>query len=284
MCTIPVFAQENRIEIQIRKSFEKAETKTKSAEANFTFPDEIDESFNVSGALGLKIPLKNDRTSLFVNGEWNRNTLIDKEQNNYSFGVDAQASTISSNLIQHTFTITGKYNNDLEKQVEGGKFKLLYTPLLSNIADLELPYWIIPATGGASADIGNGTFAISHNIEGGIEYQNNVSSPSDSLNGSIGRLYGAYDLSFYPLAHEKLLDKNLYLNFSIAYRQEYLNSTLTELSNNPTLINFSVNYIVAKDSNDGERASLSLARVDGKDPWTGLENQSFWKFTIKVKI
>lgn len=128
MCTIPVFAQENRIEIQIRKSFEKAETKTKSAEANFTFPDEIDESFNVSGALGLKIPLKNDRTSLFVNGEWNRNTLIDKEQNNYSFGVDAQASTISSNLIQHTFTITGKYNNDLEKQVEGGKFKLLLHP------------------------------------------------------------------------------------------------------------------------------------------------------------
>lgn len=172
----------------------------------------------------------------------------------------------------------------LKNRLKEASLNYFYTPLLSNIADLELPYWIIPATGGASADIGNGTFAISHNIEGGIEYQNNVSSPSDSLNGSIGRLYGAYDLSFYPLAHEKLLDKNLYLNFSIAYRQEYLNSTLTELSNNPTLINFSVNYIVAKDSNDGERASLSLARVDGKDPWTGLENQSFWKFTIKVKI
>jgi hypothetical protein len=267
---------QSSVQLQIRESFEKAEVKTKPATANFIFPKDIENSFNVSGALGLKIPITSDRRYLFVSGQWNKNSLIDKEQNNYNLGLDFQVSTSARKLIQNTFSFSAKYNNDVIKKAEGGKLKILWTPLLSNISSLTIPAWIIPATGAASIDIGKSNLlSVSHNIDLGIEYQHNTKSVADSLNGGIGRIYYSYNLSIFPLPSESLFDKTLYLNFSFAQRQEFMNKTLTKFSKRSNLIQTSLNYILAKND-DEEKATVTLAWVNGENPWVGLEKQTYW--------
>jgi hypothetical protein len=274
-----VFAQ--RASVHIRQSFETAEKKGKPADFSFTLPDNGDDSFIIDGAIGLMIPV-NSIQSLSPYIELHRNTQIEKEHFTAGYGAVYNTRFNTGLLVDanHYINLSVKWHEDREQDLNSFRARLRWSPFIIPI--LNPPFdWLLPTTDDWAYIGNNQNFHITHNIAAGFEHQENVNPDDELNNGSLSRFFGQYTLTLIPFADE--FDEKVYFDLNLEQRWELRSSIETELKDSHTYFDISGNYIIAGTMN-AAKAVLSVTRVYGENPWTGLRKQAFTKVSVKVKI
>lgn len=285
----------------IRKSFEtKTENDEKAATISFTFPKDNNKFFNTNAGIGYTFPQKADAshefTTFFV---YNKNTEIDKRQENYKFGF-------TYNYIYFTKKDLGFINDNSIEYLNDNVKKAQSLMLLSY---LSLRYNKgIPILG--SYAIKDNLFAYKLDPRIGVEYQNSydVTTPLEdgyylrsyfNIGGSImmrkktimktTTTTTTYNTEDNTTMRTDTQEKYTTLNkmfwkkgLELSVNYEGRNGLVDNFDNNPSYLYFLKGELKLYPILD-DNFSLSLSYNKGENPLDGLEKQEFWMLSFSFK-
>lgn len=277
-------------DIKLVKSLQSKSNKDEKKPAVFslTIPDEKDASYLINGALGLNwIGLFADPTltesELHTFVEYNRNTLIDKEQNQFQTGLSFQ-SVINLNYIGLTPTINAnaKYVNDFIKEVESFQSSFIVSPKITGVKNTPGKFWVpdnIVAFGS------NKPIQFEYIPAIGIETESRADSDNETLNGDKVRLLYKFEANFYLFKKTddkgRLESYRLILSVDYQFRNEFYDDTEDNLENG-NFLQCGANYSLLKNKNIEVKVGLDY--VNGANPSEAFEEQDYYSLNLKIKI
>lgn len=267
------------LQFQLRESFQSSDKKPSPASFTYTHPKEGKESYLIDAALGLK--LLNDPTmSLFIVGEFHKNTLINKEQHviqggvafewwtNNNFNVDDKEENSKTSILN----LTGKYSNNVKDQIESLQLTGEFTVLFNRVGRKND---ILPNANNSVGTI----FDFQYYPSFGFEVEERLNTKNDSTKGNIVRGVGKLNLTIVPLP--LVLDSSLELFIDIAMRYDLLNSTKYS-DYYHQLFQGGLNVVLV--DRGGKSAKISACYIKGSNLAQGLKEQDFYSLSLKVKI
>lgn len=302
-------APQGKWKFKVRQSFESTDLKSEPAAVLLTFPYQTSASYAVDGAVAIE--RESERFFGKVIGEYHRNTLIDKEQNNGQIGLGAEyylRDLNDTNIISnYILTGTAKYVRD----VVASKGSFLHTLELSPFS----PTFNTPIrAGGPNANY----VLISPSV--GYEYQNTFSAKPenlDSLRGNILRGTGKVRVSLTlnkritvagpETTKAKLFEDSsgilvptkkrflemdpaqsvvvpaVQLYASGAMRYDLVNTTETPAGWHPFL-QAGIDYILTRNKAHAPQLSVGLSLVTGQNPAQGLAEQKYWLLAVRFTL
>ncbi|HEY5536594.1 MAG TPA: hypothetical protein VIL99_16875 [Ignavibacteria bacterium] len=269
------------------KSFQSNQDQSKPAIVSFTIPEDKESSYLVNAAFGVDISgLFLDRNTklvkLYPNIEYNRNTLVNKKQNQLSSGLAFEWIILTGSKFIPTFTSSAKYSNDYIKKIESFQGDIFIAPKWTGV-DPSIKNFYVPDN---FVKVGkNGFFGFEYVPYLGAEIENRFNSQKDSLIGDIYRFVFKLETNFYLLPKIDSSNKFQYyyieLNIDYQYRNEFSNSSKDFLSNR-NYFKGSLNYTIYK--NDNIDAKVGLDYVHGADPTKAFEDQNYYGLSFKLKL
>jgi hypothetical protein len=275
-------------QIMIRKSFQSTDEKGEPASLLATFPNNgRSPSFAINGGIGYNYEL-GPRSFIKGNAEYNRNTLIEKEQNN-----SLVSAGFEYYLRPFTRTINGKVQNN--------NFIPVLNSDLSYVRDIKTDKGSLLLTGEITPF--SNTFNKPVPLKGvrmlispgfGAEYQNSFDTPEakrDSLQGEMLRGTARGQISFTFLEDPSvssgiLLGRpsfQIYANGIMRY--DFVNTTETPDGWHPYLDTGIRIFIYLDNSSGKDKAfSIGINYIDGENPAKGLARQKYWLATFKLQI
>ncbi|GAB3280943.1 hypothetical protein GCM10027347_56380 [Larkinella harenae] len=277
--------------LKIRQSFQSEDTKPEPAILTATFPKNGPHSFLIDAAAGLTRELS-QRFFIQAETEYHRNTLIDKQQNNFQIGVGGRAFFDVKNergadqaLVLNTNV---KYNRIYaEKPSEGLLVTLDFTWFQRNQFD---PTTLCKNSYAFNAPIrcvlGSQQFNAFISPNAGFEYENHWKAESDSAKGHILRGVLKGYVSLTPMAKDK---RGRYLKRIFDIYIDYTNrytflGTLHESAGWRPLLDAGINIPIYPHEGDYNKLSLGFSYRYGQNPAQGLARQEFWLIAFKVKL
>ena len=298
-----------RWNVRVRQSFESTDTKAEPAVVFLTFPDQTSASYAVDGGVAIEREAPDNRFYGKLIGEYHRNTLIDKKQNNGQFGVGFERYLRRMDSTRnYILNGTAKYVRD----VVAAKGSLLHTLELSPFS----PTFNTPLrAGGTDANY----VLISPSV--GYEYQNTFDAKTekrDSLRGNVLRGTGKVKVSLtlnkrikvagpertkttlyertlsgnYSLTKKQLFETNpdqsivipaVIISVNGAMRYDIVNTTRTPNGWHPYL-QASVDYVLTRDKKLVPQLSLGFNFTTGENPAQGLAKQKYWLLALKFAL
>lgn len=285
----------------IRKSFEsKTENDEKAATISFTYPKDNDKIFNTNAGIGYTFPRKADAnhelTTFFV---YNKNTQIDKRQENYKFGL-------THNYIYFTKKDFGFINDNSLQYLNDNTKKAQSMMLLSYLSfRYNRGFPIL-----SSYALKENLFAYKFDPKIGLEYQNSydVAEPLED---------GYYFRSYFNIGGSILMRKKTVMKTATTtttYSDDGKTILKTETKEEFTTLNkmfwkkgmeLSVNYEGRNSLADNfdenpsylyflkgelklypildDNFSVSISYNKGENPLDGLEKQEFWMLSLSFK-
>ncbi|HEU4400601.1 MAG TPA: hypothetical protein VFT43_00715, partial [Candidatus Polarisedimenticolia bacterium] len=111
----------------------------------------------------------------------------------------------------------------------------------------------------------------------GVEYDDITGASAGVATSSRGRVIGNLEADLYPWAGR--FDKRLILSVKYGFRLDvYESRDLNDPRDRHYLRTASLTYYLS-----GEKVGVGLDRVDGENPSTGLADQEYTQFSLKVK-
>jgi len=266
------------------RSFQSNSGVLKPALVSFTIPDEKENSFLINAAVGIDISsLFFDRdkklVKIYPNIEYNRNTLIDKDQDQLNLGLAFKYIVLNSSTFIPTFTSSAKYSNDYIKEIKSFQGEIFIAPIWTGV-NTSINNFFVP---GNLVKIGKIGFEYIPCF--GLEVEMRNKAEKDSLIGDIYRFVFKLEsnLYLYPKCDSTGKFQYHYIEVGVDYnyRSEISNSTEDFLSNN-NFFKCSVNYTIFKY--DNLDAKVGLDYVWGANPNKAFEDQNYYGLSIKLKI
>ncbi|TSE04004.1 hypothetical protein [Aquimarina algiphila] len=279
-------AQENKgsffNQVTLRKSFQSKNDKAEPAIITYSNPKEKEASWLINGAVGINVLPKTKKVlTLSPYIEYHRNTLIDKEQDNFQTGLalEWQTSDISTNGWTPVLISSIKYNNDNIKDISSFQGNIYFTPLFKGKA-LEAKYFWLPNT---TVNFGK-LFQFVYTPYLGLENENRISTEENIDEGNIYRGYFriSSNILLFPI-NEKL--KNRFeFNVDWQYRYNFSENIQSLNTSEHQYFTTSFNYIFFKTDDDKKSAKIGLDYVNGENPTKNFEEQSFYAISLKIKL
>jgi hypothetical protein len=267
-------------QIQVRQSFQSADTKPEPALFTYTKPKNKDESYLVDAAIGISHSF-NPRNTLTIFGEYHRNTLSDEQQNTIQAGLSYELftnnqygiapGTRAANGSTTVITVNGKYSDNKIKEIRSlqlsGEITRLYVRGY-------YPGAFLP---NAWNPLGRG-LAIEYFPAVGVEVEDRIRVEEVSVKGVITRAVSKLYVSVYPLS--MFVNNRIELFGNAAFRYDIINTTDLDDRTHPVL-ETGVNFILYRAGNHKISIGGSYNNID--DPGSGKEKQNFWLIAFKVK-
>lgn len=272
-----------KLEFKLRNSFESLDVKKDPAIISFTSPQNGKQSFLVDASMSLGITNSKSNITNFII-EYHRNTLIEKEINNYQVGVGQEllvnknSKKDPSNIRSTYYNWNVKYSSNPKSNTEGiicsgqiswkfdkirknGDHKLLWNPN-KQITGKYLSGFYTPTLG--------------------FEYQNNVKSDSTDLKGNVIRGTLGFSFTLSPSKNDSELGYmpsflEYFMNFT--YRQNLINTTKVTQSQY-TQLSTGFNFRLTNDN----KAKISLSYNKGSNPIQQLALQEYYLIALTIKI
>ncbi|MDN5213260.1 hypothetical protein QQ020_14420 [Fulvivirgaceae bacterium BMA12] len=274
--------------ITIIETFQDKLKKSEPATFSYTNPGDTSKStYLLDLAIGFNI-VKSPKSTLAINGEWHRNTQIDKEQKKDLHGMTWNLGISNTDCrwwaIDKNTSL--KYSNDRIKNTEGWVFTSYFAPIFSSkFPGILRPNDVHPpeAKHPKFAKI----FQYSYDVLGGFEHRETVSK-IDSLDGGITSGYFRFKATIYPAS--ALIGNILEIYYDYTYRSDWRSNTFEDTRNREIKkYGFNLKFkIKISDRNDKKIKDAELKvgweHVNGEDPIVGLEDQEFDKISLKFKF
>lgn len=288
MMVCQVYGQIKLSDFDLVKSFQSNQDKLKPAVISFTIPNKKESSLLINAALGIDVvPLLFDETkeliSLFPYIEYNRNTMIDKDQNQLSSGLYFEWILESEkSKFMPVITSTVKYSNDYVSKIESLQGEFFIAPTWTRVG-ISNNNWYVP--GNFVKIDKSGVFGFEYVPYFGIELDQRFRAKADSLKGNITRFVFKIEsiLHFFPKIDEagKFLYYYVEMNLGYQYRNVLFHSAEGFVWNSHNFC-ASLNYIFSK--NDKTNESIGIDYVNGPDPTKAFEDQNYFGLSLKVKL
>jgi hypothetical protein len=268
--------------LTLRQSFQSKNDKAEPAVFTFTKPKDKDESWLLNAAIGFNL-LKSGNSVLTLDPyfEYHKNTLIDKVQDNWQFGISSewQSRNLSQKKWSPIFIASIKYNEDQIKKNTSFQGNIYFTPLFKGKAKNPKYFWIPNNT----SDFGN-VFQFSYSPYIGFENENRLKTKDDSSAGNIYRaLFRVTStVSLFPKS-EKLKGKfEFYIDWQ--YRNNFSESVENLTKTEHKFLTTSFNYTFFSTKDGKKAAKIGLDYTNGENPTKNFEQQSFYAISLKVKL
>lgn len=266
----------------LRQSFQSKNDKAEPAVITFTKPKDKDESWLLNAAIGYNLLKKSEVVlSLDPYFEYHKNTLIDKEQNNWQAGIASewQSRDLSQKKWTPVFIFAVKYNEDQIKKNTSFQGNAYFTPLFKGKAK-EAKYFWIPNN---ASDFGN-VFQFSYSPYVGFENENRIKTKEDASEGNIYRALFRITstVSLFPKS-EKLKEK-FEFNFDWQYRNNFSESVSDLTVKDHKFLTTGFNYTFFSADEGKKSAKIGFDYTNGENPTKSFEEQSFYAVSLKIKL
>lgn len=271
------------------------DTKKEVARPGFvqvTDPDGEESSYAVG--LGLKIDAyASDRFSIGPFVEYQKNTLIDKEQDILKGGlvldwqvhcIDPSGQACDGRSKDHGGFLFAKanYMRDNEKNKELTQLAATYTHAWvgggsSGGRKFPHPNLYFPA----GKNKARPAFGLLYSPAFGVELDEVTSADDSGMEGTI--LRGVFSLSVRVWPAPTALNDRLEINALYVYRDDLSDSTAASDDSHPLFVG-SISYTLLKGKSPDRKVAIALAYTDGEDPSEGFEDQSYWKFGLTFQV
>ncbi len=290
--------------LSIRKAFESnTSDDDKAALLSITSPKDLDEIFKINAGIGytfanLGEKSNHDLTTFFV---YNKNNQLDKEQENYKFGLTYTSLYVINANFSWLNDTSLEYLNDNAKKTQS-LLALTYFHLLSNKqGNIKL----------GSYGLTNSIFAYQFNPKVGLEYQNDFNKTAPLETGNTLRSY--FNIGGNIVLRKKTVIKETTIttivdangvNVEPPIAPTKIIKTLPKMlwkKGLELMVNYEGRNILSDSYKDtpnyryffkGE-AKLYPIRDDnfyigfsynkGEDPIAGLDKQEFWMLSLSFK-
>jgi len=273
--------------IKIRKSFESEDDKANPASTSLTIPQDGKSSYLINGAISYSLfkvwnysenrkDLKMTFAPVFT---LNKNTMIDKEQNNYKAGITqnwklGSYSGLQQKLNYWSWSNTVEYSHDRMDT----SHSMIVTSYLSLIHSKKNGLYI-----NTYKDIGKG-FQYFISVNGGLEFQDKFKSSDSSMKGNMLRGYYNVEARLALKIDKTGVDAKLGQRFieigiNNTGRYDVLNSTLNREFYLPL---FKAEISIYPTMQDAFKVGFSFNT--GSDPIAGLAKQQFYLLALQYKL
>ncbi|HEY8930070.1 MAG TPA: hypothetical protein VIM55_12805 [Mucilaginibacter sp.] len=258
---------------KLQNTFNESGKKPSPAEFEFTIPDKKPKSWLVNAGLSYEIDQTATLTSKIVT-EFHLNTMVDKEQENFSAGYAGQWLQKDGDW-QSLVTFSGKYGRDWKDSTHSAEVTGNYT-LFKSIGGFRL---------NAPGYLANDAFTYMLTPYVGFEYQQIIQSGNSTQTGAIFR--GLYNLSgsfaINKDNHGNLLAPHKLIEATVDYtgRDAFGNGTGNGEKGTHLLQTGLSLYLV-----DAKSASVALGVIynSGSNPMQGLKEQKFWQMSLNIQL
>lgn len=226
------------------------------------------------------------RASLSPYIQYDRNTLIDEEQNNLTTGVsyvknwldyeDICVNRSDSRPFNVPMSLILAYRDDHENELESFQSSLIFSPQLSELDKndklVKTSYF---------KPLCNGTLIILTDTKIGVEYDYIYNNPDAGFNGNFFRTYKKVLLGLALSEKDKQ-----YLAASVNLQQRFALTKPDELESSYSLFTFSISYKPRNLSYNNRNVSpaISIIHQNGEDPSKGFADQSYWALSLEIAI
>lgn len=266
----------------LRKSFQSKTTASDPALITFLKPEGKSSSWLLNAAIGYNV-LQNSSAVLELSPyvEYNRNTLIDKEQNNWQLGLSSEWQPLDILEKGWTPVLIGviKFYDDQVKNNTSFQGNLYFTPVFKP-RDFQWQYFWIPN------NVSNfGRFIqFSYSPYLGFEQENRINTAEEESQGSIYRvmLRVTTKISLFPL-NEALREK-----FELTTDYQF-RSNLSESVDNIETTHYNyftagANFLLFSLENGRRVAKIGMDYTNGENPINNFEKQAFYALSLKLKL
>ena len=268
--------------LTLRKSFESKDSEAEPATFTYTKPKNKDESWLLNAAVGINIlPCTREILTLAPYFEYHRNTLIDKEQNNWQTGLSLewQTQNLAIKNWSPIFISALKYNQDEIQDISSFQGNIYFTPLFKGKGG-KPEYFYLPSI---TSNFWN-LFTFSYSPYIGLENENRIKTENDVNSGNIYRGYVRLTSSVLLFPNSKKLENKFEFNMDWQYRYNLSENVESLNKNEHIFFTASFNYTVFS-KNEGKRsAKIGIDYVNGENPLRSFEKQSYYALTLKVKL
>ena len=266
----------------LRKSFQSQSASADPAVITFLKPDGKASSWLLNAAIGYNV-LQNSSAVLELSPyvEYNRNTLIDKEQNNWQLGLSSEWQPLDILEKGWTPVLVGviKFYDDQVKNNTSFQGNYYLTPVFKG-KGLEGKYFWIPNNVSNFGKI----IQFSYSPYLGFEQENRINTAEEASKGSIYRvmLRVTTRISLFPL-NDSLREK-----FELTTDYQF-RSNLRESVDNIETSQYSyfiagANFLLFSLENGRRVAKIGFDHTNGENPVNNFEKQSFYALSLKLKL
>lgn len=278
--------------VHIRQNLNTKQEVAQPAFLQFTDPKGKDSSFAVG--IGLRydaVATKFLELGPFV--EYQRNTLVDKEQNVFKGGlslvwqaqcIDPTGKACGAPNDNSGFLLSNiNYKRDSVKDDKAAQVAVFYTHAWvgkgkrgSRRFPLPNLYFPVGRTQG-----GNEMIGILYSPNVGLEFDQIYEAKAPEAEGDV--LRGVFDVSVLLMPAPQFLDNSVELSLRGVYRTDFSDSTNQKDDDHPLFVG-ALTYYFLKGESPERKAGISLAYTDGEDPTNGFEDQSFWRLALTFQV
>lgn len=218
--------------------------------------------------------------------QYDRNSLIDEEQNNLTAGIsyvqnwldyeDIVTNRRYSRPFNIPMSLILAYRDDYENELESFQTSLVFSPQLSEIDKndkLVKTNYFRPFF--------KDNLVILTDTKVGLEYDYIYNNPNAGFNGNFFRAYSKVLLGV-------ALSKNdvQYFSTSIDLQQRLAIAKPEEFGSSFSLWTFSISYkpFPIKLDNRNISPAISIIHQNGEDPSKGFADQSYWALSLEIAI
>ncbi|NAS12284.1 hypothetical protein [Poritiphilus flavus] len=268
--------------ITLRKSFQSKNDKAEPAVVTYSNAENKEESWILNAAVGVSI-LNNIEEGLTLSPylEYHRNTLVDKEQDNFQTGLatEWQLRDMSRKKWTPILIASLKYNEDNTKDISSFQGNYYFTPLFKGKAK-NPEFFYIPNN---ISDFGK-LFQFVYSPYLGLENENRFSTEMITDEGDIYRTYFRITANFSLFPGLKKLEKKFEFSIDWQYRYNIEENVEGLDKSDHNYFSASFNYILFTAQEGKRSAKVGVDYVNGDDPSRNFEEQSFFAVSLKINL
>ena len=268
--------------IALRRYYQCQNSQAAPAVITYYNPKNNDASWMLSAALGINVLPDTDVViSLSPYLEYHRNTLIDREQDNFQAGLalEWQMRDMFEKKWSPILISSVKYNQDNENRVTSFMGNYYVTFLFKGKA-MNPKYFWLPNT---RVNFGK-AFQFVYTPYIGLENENRSAVDITADEGSIYRAYFRVtsNIRLFP-KHETLADR---IEFNIDWQYRYnLSETVDNLiTSDHQYFSASFDYLFYTSEDGRKVVKIGFDYTNGDDPSKNFEDQSFYALSLKVRL
>jgi hypothetical protein len=265
--------------------FNKIDVEARSpASFDITIPDSGKTSFLVNIAIRtgniLSVFNTNSQRSIFklyVFSDWQRNTLLSKEQNIYKIGVQLHYTNIVNSFRELRTDLSIEANNS--RNYKNNLWSWQINPTFSFAFDIDpknnIFGYFLPSRNLIPVSKDNFEYQYIPSI--GLEFSNVYAADLESQKGNIYAIVYKLNPTLY------FLGKRILLSCDLQWRNNFENNTSNPLKTS-NYQKISLNIEPFKEITKSIHFLWGIDYINGENPLFGFPKQHYWQIGFKLKI
>lgn len=257
--------------VTIAQSLATAETEALPAQFSVTWPKHEKASFLINIGVGIDQDfLSSEKLFSSFTGEYHRNSLTDKQQNNIQLGFKGFYIFSTKRKIKYYFTFDPQFSRDFVEEKNS-----IQTNLLFSFSNKNNGFKL----NGEMVNKSKSLYTIL-SINGGPQMQYVLNSDkNENLRGFKLRPFATLNTGIYFMRNKDISDVYLGISSGFTSRYALVNSTNDEEKDTYQLRSDINYYFHTKPTT---KLSIGATYLNGSDPYTALSRQQYFLISFNV--